>query len=186
MAIPCCLAVLVALTLAEAETKPDAAVANNNEVEKKQDANVEATDGSETAKNKRGLHSSLGDFASFGGGHGGYAYGGDYGGGYAYGGSFDGYHGGYGNHDVGASEHHHEHVKHITIEKKIPVPYTITKHVPVTIEKKVPYEVKVPIPQPYYVEKVFEAEKNCSRILLINNRNAKFLKLKITHFFCDH
>lgn len=160
---------LVALTSAEAETKPAAAVAANKEAEKKADENVEASANGETAKPKRGLHASLGDYASFGGhgesyahtdfGHGGgFDFGGhaDFGhGGYGHGGYG---HGGYGHgfegHDFGASEHHHEHVKHITVEKKIPVPYTITKHVPVTIEKKVPYEVKVPIPQPYVVEKV--------------------------------
>lgn len=32
---------------------------------------------------------------------------------------------------------HHEHIKTVTIEKKIPVPYTVTKHVPYTVEKKV-------------------------------------------------
>lgn len=161
MVIPCCLAVLVALTSAEAETKPAAAVAANSEAEKKHDANAAdaATDNDETAKNKRGLHASLGDFASFGGhesyGHADFGHGSHI----DFGGHGDFGHGGwtgYGGHDFGASEHHHEHVKHITIEKKIPVPYTITKHVPVTIEKKVPYEVKVPIPQPYVVEKVSE------------------------------
>lgn len=59
-----------------------------------------------------------------------------------YGGSYGG---GYGGHD--------EHVKTIVVEKKVPVPYTVTKHVPYTVEKKVPYEVKVPVPQPYTVEK---------------------------------
>lgn len=145
---------LVALTSAEAETKPAAAVAANNEAEKKHDANVDAaaTDNGETAKNKRGLHASLGDYASFGG-HESFGHS-DWHGGHDFGGHVDFGHGGFEGHDFGASEHHHEHVKHITIEKKIPVPYTITKHVPVTIEKKVPYEVKVPIPQPYVVEKV--------------------------------
>lgn len=115
---------LVALTSAEAEKKP-AAVANV-EVEKKQDTNVE--DNGETAKNKRGLHASLGDFASFG--HESYAHS-DFGhaaavdfghGGFEHGG-WTGSHGGWehGAHDFGASEHHHEHVKHITVEKKIPV-----------------------------------------------------------------
>lgn len=33
--------------------------------------------------------------------------------------------------------HHHEHIKTVTIEKKVPVPYTVTKHVPYTVEKKV-------------------------------------------------
>lgn len=159
--IPCCLAVLVALTSAEAETKPAAAVAANKEAEKKLDANAAdaVADNGETAKNKRGLHASLGDYASFGG-HESYAHA-DFGHGshIDFGGHADFGHGGWAGiegHDFGASEHHHEHVKHITIEKKIPVPYTITKHVPVTIEKKVPYEVKVPIPQPYVVEKVSE------------------------------
>lgn len=136
------------MTTAEAETKP-AAVANA-EVEKKQDTKVEANDG-ETAKNKRGLHASLGDFASFG--HESYAHGGggggDFGGHFAGhfggggGGGFEGHHGGFeghhggfeghhggfgghhggfeGHHDFAASDHHHEHVKHITVEKKIPV-----------------------------------------------------------------
>lgn len=127
------------MTTAEAETKSAAAaVAANAEAEKKQDVKVEATENGETAKNKRGLHASLGDFASFGGhesyahqdfGHGGGIA--DFGG---HGGWQGGWQGGFeGGHDFGASEHHHEHVKHVTIEKKIPVPYTITKHVPVTI-----------------------------------------------------
>lgn len=120
------MAVLVAMTTAEAETK-----SANAEVEKKSDKNVEATDnnnesGVETAKNKRGLHASLGDYASFGGGHESYAHtdfghGGSFGG---HGGDFGGHggwHGSFGGHDFGASEHHHEHVKHITVEKKIPV-----------------------------------------------------------------
>lgn len=130
------------MTTAEAETKPAAEV--NGEAAKKQDANVEATDNGETAKNKRGLHASLGDFASFGGhesyahadfGHGGGGgdfggFGGGHGGGDIGGhGDFGGFQGGGGygggfeghGHDYGASEHHHEHVKHITVEKKIPV-----------------------------------------------------------------
>lgn len=43
------------------------------------------------------------------------------------------------DHHFGGSEHHehHEHIKTITIEKKIPVPYTVHKHVPYTVEKKV-------------------------------------------------
>lgn len=124
------------MTSAEAETKSAAAaVAANGEAEKKQDDKVEATENGETAKNKRGLHASLGDFASFGGhesyGHHDFGHGGDFGG---HGGWQSGWQGGFdGHHDFGASEHHHEHVKHVTIEKKIPVPYTITKHVPVTI-----------------------------------------------------
>lgn len=114
---------LVALTSAEAESKP-AAVANaNSEAEKKHDKNVEGTEDGETAKNKRGLHASLGDYASFGHesyggqhdfGHGGHDFGG-------FQGSFQGYHGGYEGHEYAPSEHHHEHVKHVTVEKKIPV-----------------------------------------------------------------
>lgn len=78
--------------------------------EKKQDEIID------TVKSKRGVFESLGDYGAVGhheesfGGH-------DFGG-----------------HDFGASEHHHEHVKHVTIEKKIPVPYTVTKHVPYTGE----------------------------------------------------
>lgn len=114
------------MTTAEAETK-----SANTEVEKKHDTNLEAVDnnndagGGETAKNKRGLHGSLGDYASFGGGHESYAHtdfghgGGDFGGHGDFGGN-GGWHG-FGGHDFGASEHHHEHVKHITVEKKIPV-----------------------------------------------------------------
>lgn len=119
---------LVALTAAEAETK--SAATTNAEVEQKQDTKVEATDNNngETAKNKRGLHASLGDYASFGGGHESYAHtdfghhGGDFGGHGDFGGGHGGWQGSFGSgHDFGASEHHHEHVKHITVEKKIPV-----------------------------------------------------------------
>lgn len=119
------------MTTAEAETK-----SANTEVEKKENTNVEAIDnnnGGETAKNKRGLHASLGDYASFGGGgHESYAHtdfghgggGGDFGGHGDFGGGgggHGGWHGSFGGHDFGASDHHHEHVKHITVEKKIPV-----------------------------------------------------------------
>lgn len=38
---------------------------------------------------------------------------------------------------LGDYHHHHEHIKTVTIEKKVPVPYTVTKHVPYTVEKKV-------------------------------------------------
>ncbi|GLV40460.1 hypothetical protein CBL_04260 [Carabus blaptoides fortunei] len=58
--------------------------------------------------------------------------------------------------DLGGGDgghHHHEHVKTVVVEKKIPVPYTVTKHVPYSVEKKkVPYEVKVPVPRPYEVK----------------------------------
>jgi hypothetical protein len=83
---------------------------------------------------KRGLHGSIGDY-SFGGHDGGHDFGGS---------------SGYGGH-----HEHHEHIKTITIEKKVPVPYTVHKHVPYTVEKKVPYEVKVPVPQPYEVIKKY-------------------------------
>lgn len=39
--------------------------------------------------------------------------------------------------DYHGHHHHHEHIKTVTIEKKVPVPYTVTKHVPYTVEKKV-------------------------------------------------
>lgn len=90
---------------------------------------------------KRGLHHSLGDY----GGHdfGGHDFGGhDFGGG-----------------DHGHEEHHHhEHVKTITIEKKVPVPYTVHKHVPYTVEKKVPYTVHVPVPQVKYKLKIVSSQ----------------------------
>lgn len=49
------------------------------------------------------------------------------------------------DHHFGGSEHHehHQHIKTITIEKKIPVPYTVHKHVPYTVEKKVSESDKV-------------------------------------------
>lgn len=86
---------------------------------------------------KRGLHHSIGDF----GGH-------DFGG-------HD-----FGGHDFGGGDdhHHHEHVKTITIEKKVPVPYTVHKHVPYTVEKKVPYTVHVPVPQVHsYSKTIFQS-----------------------------
>lgn len=65
---------------------------------------------------KRGLHESYGDFGG-GGGYGG-------GGGGGYGGGFEGGDSG------GAEDHHHEHVKTVTVVKKIPVPYEVHKKVP--------------------------------------------------------
>lgn len=67
-------------------------------------------------------------------------------------------------HDDHHHHHHHEHIKTITIEKKVPVPYEVVKKIPYTVEKKIPYEVKVPFPQPYevikkYPVKVKEYEK---------------------------
>lgn len=116
--IPCCLAVLVALVAGEA-TQAAAA-------EDKQDINKNVDDQTAdgTVKTKRGLH-SLGDY----GWHGSYGEHGGYG----------GWHGGHDDHHYGGSEHHehHEHIKTITIEKKIPVPYTVHKHIPYTVEKKV-------------------------------------------------
>jgi hypothetical protein len=56
-----------------------------------------------------------------------------------------GLHGSFGGHEwsSGGSSYddhghgHHEHVKTITIEKKVPVPYEVIKKVPYTVEKKV-------------------------------------------------
>lgn len=127
-------------TLATAGDETKTAVAA--EAENKQDANVEpaAAANDETVKAKRGLFESLGDYGSFGHGslgsfgHGSLGHG-SFGGHSSYG--HEAYaHGGYDSHDY-PSEHHHEHVKHITVEKKIPVPYTVTKHIPYTVEKKV-------------------------------------------------
>lgn len=93
---------------------------------------VEDQQTNESSKNqKRGIFHSIGDYGHDFGGH-GHSFGG-------HGQSFGGHD--FGGHDFGASEHHHEHVKTITIEKKVPVPYTVTKHIPYTVEKKVPYEV---------------------------------------------
>lgn len=66
----------------------------------------------------------------------------------------------FGDHHASGSHHHdhhhhHEHIKTVTIEKKIPVPYEVIKKIPVTVEKKIPVEVKVPIPQPYEVIKKY-------------------------------
>jgi hypothetical protein len=49
----------------------------------------------------------------------------------------------YGGHHE--SHGHHEHIKTVTIEKKVPVPYEVIKKIPYTVEKKIPYEVKVRI-----------------------------------------
>lgn len=142
--IPCvCLAVFATLATAGEETKTAVAA----ETEKKQDANVEpaAADNGDTVKAKRGLYESLGDYGSFSHGslgsfgHGSLGHGslghGSFGGHASFG--HEAYaHGGFESHDY-PSEHHHEHVKHITVEKKVPVPYTVTKHIPYTVEKKV-------------------------------------------------
>lgn len=107
-------------TLATAGDETKTAVAA--ETEKKHDANVEpdASANDETVKAKRGLYESLGDYGSFG--HGSL---GSFGHGSLGHGSFGGHggfgheayaHGGFDSHDY-ASEHHHEHVKHITVEK---------------------------------------------------------------------
>lgn len=71
-------------------------------------------------RNQRGVYESLGDY-----GHGHFGGSDDFGG-------HD-----FGGHDFGASEHHHEHVKTVTVEKKIPTPYYVHKHIPYTVEKKV-------------------------------------------------
>ena len=61
--------------------------------------------------------------------------------------------GDFGGHDFGGLHKEEEHVKHVTIVKKVPVPYPVevTKHVPV--EVKVPYPVEVEKKVPVYVEK---------------------------------
>lgn len=118
--IPLCVAVLVAHVAGE---KAAAAAEGKQEVKRVDDQ--EATDA--TSKTKRGLHHSLGDYGwhpSSGHHFGGYE------------------HNPHGDHHFGGSDHHehhehHEHVKTITIEKKIPVPYHVTKHIPYTVEKKV-------------------------------------------------
>lgn len=92
---------------------------------------------------KRGL-SSFGSYGgssewspSFGGGH----YGGasSYSSGSSHGGSS--YGGGHGGSSYGGGDdhhhHHHEHIKTVTIEKKVPVPYEVVKKIPYTVEKKV-------------------------------------------------
>ncbi|KAI4473103.1 hypothetical protein M0802_016312, partial [Mischocyttarus mexicanus] len=66
-----------------------------------------AATGAEKKTEKRGLVHSYGDFGGGGGGGGGGSDGGG-------GGSYD----------------HHEHVKTVTVVKKVPVPYEVTKHVP--------------------------------------------------------
>lgn len=68
---------------------------------------------------KRGLHgSSFGGHEWSSGGHSSYD---DHG------------HGGGG----GGGGHHHEHIKTITIEKKVPYPVEVVKKIPYTVEKKV-------------------------------------------------
>lgn len=109
--VPCCLAVLLVLANAKGDVSAD-----------KKDSNVEQKEVEDSTsgqkRNQRGVYGSLGDY-----GHSSYG------------------HDDYGGHDFGASDHHHEHIKTVTIEKKVPVPYTVHKHIPYTVEKKVPYEV---------------------------------------------
>lgn len=99
--VPCCLAVLFALAVAEGG---DTSSNKESKVEQKE---VEDTKGEQT-RNQRGLYGSLGD--------------------YGHSSSDDDF----GGHDFGASDHHHEHIKTVTIEKKVPVPYTVHKHIPYT------------------------------------------------------
>lgn len=96
------------VALAAGEATQAAAAAEDKQDTQKE--NDQTADG--TVKNKRGLHSF-----------------GDYG--------WNPHHDH--DHHYGGSEHHehHQHTKTITIEKKIPVPYTVHKHVPYTVEKKV-------------------------------------------------
>nr|ADD51168.1 CG30101-PA-like protein [Apis mellifera] len=81
------------------------------------------SESTERKTEKRGLHGSFGDLGGGGG---------------------DGDLGGGGGYD------HHEEVKAVTVVKKVPVPYEVTKHVPYLVEKHVPYEVKVGVPQPLH------------------------------------
>lgn len=111
----------------------------------------------------------------------------DFGGGGDYGGDFGGGYGGGG--DFG----HHEE-KTVTVVKKVPVPYPVTKEIPVPVEKKIPYPVKVPVPQPYPVEKkVLSNQKwyhfyNFSS-LSISNVKYKMIQIKVyinTVFPCHY
>lgn len=79
----------------------------NKKESKVEQKEVEDTKGEQT-RNQRGLYGSLGD--------------------YGHSSSDDDF----GGHDFGASDHHHEHIKTVTIEKKVPVPYTVHKHIPYT------------------------------------------------------
>ncbi|KAG8269580.1 hypothetical protein J6590_104649 [Homalodisca vitripennis] len=76
-----------------------------------------------------------------------------------------------GDHNFGGNEqHHHEHVKIITLTKKVPpypvkvqidkpypvhvpkpYPVDVEKKVPLTVKKHMPYPVKVPVDKPYPV-----------------------------------
>lgn len=85
---------------------------NNKNIENKSDtvsADLEGQ-GSEKKTEKRGLYGSYGDFGSSGGG--------------SYGGGWE-------------SHGHDEHVKTVTIEKKVPVPVEVIKKIPYYVEKHV-------------------------------------------------
>lgn len=65
-----------------------------------------------------------------------FEFGGGFGGGHDFGGGGGEYGGGGIELGGGGGGEVHEHVKTIVVEKKIPVPYTVEKHVPYTVEKK--------------------------------------------------
>lgn len=175
--IPCCLAVLVALTSAETEKKATVA---ETAVEQTHDTKAEETN--DSAKSKRGLHEVLGDYSSFGG-YG--AYGGqDYGQAAAYEahdyGQFDGHHGLHhdGHHALHHDGHHalqHDghHALHHDGHQEFHHDghdfghhdfgasehhHEHVKHI--TIEKKVPVPYTVTKHIPYTVEKKVRACQN--------------------------
>lgn len=91
------------------------ALATGEETANVEQKSVGADANGEQVRNQRGVYDSLGDYghqSQFGGGD------------------------EYDSHDW-AGSHHHEHVKTVTIEKKIPTPYYVHKHIPYTVEKKV-------------------------------------------------
>lgn len=113
--------------------------AADGEATENKQSNVEQKEAADTksasARSQRGVYGSLGDYGHSSHGHSGHGHSGH--GSHDFGGQD------FGGHDFGASDHHQEHIKTIHIEKKVPVPYTVHKHIPYTVEKKVPYEVKV-------------------------------------------
>lgn len=120
--------------------------AADGEATENKQSNVEQKEAGDTkdesSRSQRGVYGSLGDYGHSSHGYGNHGYGGHGRSSHDFGGQDFGGHD-FGGHDFGASDHHHEHVKTIHIEKKVPVPYTVHKHIPYTVEKKVPYEVKV-------------------------------------------
>lgn len=64
--------------------------------------------------------------------------------------------GDFGAHDFGGGADlgdHYHHEKTVTVVKKVPAPYPVTKEIPYPVEKTVHVPVKVHVPQPYPVEK---------------------------------